>query len=528
MRRTTALAMHLVAAVASLAGLTISTPAMAAGWRPAGLADTPVSQIALDQATPNVIYAGVQSPGPSGRTGVRKTTDGGRGWMPLERGLPAGFQPTALAVSAAEGAIVLAGAIDGMFRSSTGGATWAEVRQPLPPITALLFDRANPQVALAGSELRGNYRSTDGGLTWRPASLGLPTDHYGATPGAVCFAQHPTEPQIIYMGTNGFAGVYKSTDGGKTWRPAGHGLPNPSLRALAINPATPDTVLAVTDQGLARSTDGGTGWQAVTSLPPIEPVAVLYEPQAKDTIYVAGARGGLYRSTNGGAGWVELPSLPRPVRALAMTTSTAPSGVRALAAAAGEGVWQLPLPPTLPASPEQTTSNRRFFPETGHNVSPTFYPFYLARGGLDRFGLPRTEEFVEDGVLVQYFQRARLEYHPEFRNTPYEIQISLIGEWLVGQQRPPPIEPFESSAEQRYFEETGHSVNYAFLRYFNTRGGLDSFGFPITEELQENGRPVQYFQRARLEYHAEAMGTRDEVQVGAVGDQVLRQRGWLD
>ena len=66
------------------------------------------------------------------------------------------------------------------------------------------------------------------------------------------------------------------------------------------------------------------------------------------------------------------------------------------------------------------------------------------------------------------------------------------------------------------------------LRYWNTRNGLDSVGFPITEELQENGRPVQYFQRGRLEYRQEAAGTRDEVVAGAVGDEVLRQRGWLD
>jgi hypothetical protein len=199
-----------------------------------------------------------------------------------------------------------------------------------------------------------------------------------------------------------------------------------------------------------------------------------------------------------------------------------------LAAAAGEGLWNLSLPPTLPASAEPAANNRRYFPETSHNVTPTFYPFYLARGGLERFGLPRTEEFVEDGQVVQYFQRARLEYRPEHRGTPYEVQISLMGEWLVGAGRAPRVEPFESSAEQRYFEETGHSVNYAFLRYWNTRGGLDSLGFPITEELQENGRPVQYFQRGRLEYRVEHAGTRDEVQVGASGDEVLRQRGWLD
>ena len=46
--------------------------------------------------------------------------------------------------------------------------------------------------------------------------------------------------------------------------------------------------------------------------------------------------------------------------------------------------------------------------------------------------------------------------------------------------------------------------------------------------MVENGRPVQYFQRGRMEYRPEAAGTRDEVQAGPVGDEVLRLRGWLD
>ncbi|HEV2124802.1 MAG TPA: hypothetical protein VGW38_18805, partial [Chloroflexota bacterium] len=137
-------------------------------------------------------------------------------------------------------------------------------------------------------------------------------------------------------------------------------------------------------------------------------------------------------------------------------------------------------------------------------------------------------EFAEGGSLVQYFQRGRLEYRPEHRGTAYEVQISLVGERLLAGRRIEAVEPFESGPDWRYFEETGHSVSFAFLRYFTTRGGVDSLGYPISEELQENGRPVQYFQRGRLEYYAEHAGTRDEVQLGMVGDEILRQRGWIE
>src|ERR671922_1884937 len=78
-----------------------------------------------------------------------------------------------------------------------------------------------------------------------------------------------------------------------------------------------------------------------------------------------------------------------------------------------------------------------------------------------------------------------------------------------------------------YFVETGHNVRGGFLAYFNRAGGLDQFGFPRTEEFVEDGLTVQYFQRARFEFHPEHAGTPYEVELGLLGDQLLRQRGWL-
>ena len=513
-------------ALVLLVAASASRPAAAAPWRPGGLNGLTVAQLSVDPSGAGIVYGGVRPPSAAGRTNLYKTVDGGRNWMPLERGLPFGFQPVALAASPGGGLTVLVAGSGGLYRSTTAGASWTQVRVPLPPLTALLFDRAQARVVLAGSEIRGNFRSTDGGTGWRPSDLGLPRDRYGTVPGAVQFVQHPTTPSVIYMATNGFDGVYKSVDGGHSWDPMGAGLPSRAMRGLAVNPAAPDQLFALTEKGAARWDAAKGTWAPLAGLPPIQPVSVEFEPGAKDTVYVAGAEGALLRSTNAGGSWVELPSLPRPVRALAVwPTATNPI----LAAAAGEGMWQLPLRPTLPASPLAPAANRQYFPETGHNVSPTFLPFFRQMGGIDRFGLPRTEEMTEDGITVQYFQRARLEYHADRRNTAYEVQISLMGEWLLGPERPPRAEQLaENGTDLRYFDETGHNVRYAFLRYYNTRAGLDSLGYPVTEELQENGRPVQYFQRARLEYREELKGTRDEVQLGLIGDEVLRQKDWLE
>jgi len=92
----------------------------------------------------------------------------------------------------------------------------------------------------------------------------------------------------------------------------------------------------------------------------------------------------------------------------------------------------------------------------------------------------------------------------------------------------------DSGPAIRYFPEVQHTVRDVFLNYFNEKGALERFGYPISEEMQETnndgtGRTytVQYFQRARLEHHPELAGSPYEIQLGLLGDQVLRERGLL-
>jgi uncharacterized protein YkwD len=75
------------------------------------------------------------------------------------------------------------------------------------------------------------------------------------------------------------------------------------------------------------------------------------------------------------------------------------------------------------------------------------------------------------------------------------------------------------------FAATGHSVkSAAFINYFQSYGGVQTFGYPISEETWENGRLVQYFERQRFEYHAENAGTSYEVLLGRLGDEYSRPR----
>jgi len=166
----------------------------------------------------------------------------------------------------------------------------------------------------------------------------------------------------------------------------------------------------------------------------------------------------------------------------------------------------------------------RYFPDTSHNVIFGFKEFFESRGGIDSFGLPLTEEFTENGITVQYFQRAKFEYHPELAGTQYVIQLGLLGDIVTGGFDYPNDVAFPTTPEHRYFSETGQSIHYAFKKYWGSQGGLDTFGYPISQELSENGATVQYFQRARLEYRPELGGPFGVVR-GNLGTEYLQSIG---
>jgi hypothetical protein len=151
----------------------------------------------------------------------------------------------------------------------------------------------------------------------------------------------------------------------------------------------------------------------------------------------------------------------------------------------------------------QESSSCEYFSETGHNVCGSFLEFFNSHGGLGIFGYPLTEEMNDLGLLVQYFQHARMEYHPH--NPPrYQVQLGLLGDYFAPADQkariPDSQKPRSNDRSRRYFPETGHSVGFSFLKFYDEKGGLDIFGYPVTEFILEKGRFVQYFQRALMEW----------------------------
>jgi hypothetical protein len=144
------------------------------------------------------------------------------------------------------------------------------------------------------------------------------------------------------------------------------------------------------------------------------------------------------------------------------------------------------------------TSSTRYFNETGHNVSGEFLIFYESNPNATfLYGYPITEQFVsKDGKTVQYFQRARFEYVAEMP-AGQRVQLTLLGRQTYISAGALNVEnPFAC----RLYVETGFSVCFAFLEFFDQYGGVTQFGYPISGFEYHENKLVQYFEKARLEW----------------------------
>lgn len=176
-------------------------------------------------------------------------------------------------------------------------------------------------------------------------------------------------------------------------------------------------------------------------------------------------------------------------------------------------------------APTASGVNRCIYqPETNKAVCGALLEFWEQSGGLPVFGYALTEESpsLELGLTVQYFERQRFEYHPELRGTPYQVLLGLLGVQDAqrrGINSSAPFQPLptdtQSDANCTFFGETGHRLCLGFRSYWQDHGlemgdqgvsyreALALFGYPVSEEFidPESGLIVQYFERARFEYH---------------------------
>ncbi|WJW70110.1 hypothetical protein OZ401_004613 (plasmid) [Candidatus Chlorohelix allophototropha] len=182
----------------------------------------------------------------------------------------------------------------------------------------------------------------------------------------------------------------------------------------------------------------------------------------------------------------------------------------------------------------------QYFPQTGHTVSGKFLDYWNSNGGLATYGYPITDAQMETDpetgktFLTQWFERHRLELHPENAGTKFEVLTGLLGKEINRtklatdpdfQKATQLYDPTFSKDQQWFFTETSHNLRFGFLKYWQDNGGLERFGYPISEEHREvdpeTGKTfmMQWFERARFEYHPENQKPFD-ILLGLLGKQI--------
>lgn len=363
-------------------------------------------QVAVHPSKPKILYAGAY-PG-----GIFKSSDGGTHWMECNFGMASfsiddpnrqGYYAFAMAPSKPD--VLSLGLYGvGVYKSIDGAGTW----QPMhgtdrkmrgKPITSLAVDPNNPDMVYVATE-NGVFCTVDGGENWngfnsglecldvRVISLGSGGGLYAGTKGYELFTYdrvadswkqmtgfrnygtfwpiwndrplyqytsllfHPTLSNTIYMGTFP-AGVFKSQDGGKTWRERTVGWTNDGVFYLVFHPKNPKVIYAGTYNGVSVSKDNGMHWKKIDKGWPAEQwvFSIDFDPRNPKIMYACskngenegtgreGFHGTVMKSTNGGASWFPIVNGLNVNQELYKIIADKVRPGTLYLATSGEGVW---------------------------------------------------------------------------------------------------------------------------------------------------------------------------------------------
>jgi uncharacterized protein YvpB len=160
-------------------------------------------------------------------------------------------------------------------------------------------------------------------------------------------------------------------------------------------------------------------------------------------------------------------------------------------------------------------------------IAPQFYRYWLRNNGLELTGQPIAPAYSDSTKIYQYFERARLEYDTTLPN--YQpIARGLLGQEVTESRRSEPafhplsaLEILKITPDEvaLYYPATGFVMDAGFQEFWQARGGLTIFGYPISRTFYENNLKVQYFERARFELHIETGSP--VVMLGLLGNERL-------
>ncbi|MGB5301884.1 MAG: glycosyl hydrolase [Gemmatimonadota bacterium] len=296
-----------------------------------------IGTVTVDPADPLVVWVGTGENNSQRSVGygdgLYKSVDGGRSFdlMGLEQSehiakILVDPRDSDVVLVAAQGPLWASGGDRGVFRTADGGETWDLVLEidEDTGVTDLLMDPRNPDVLYAAAYQRrrhvwtlinggpgsGVYKSLDGGVSWKQANKGLP----GGDKGRIGLAMSPQNPDVLYAiveAADGKSGFFRSSDRAKSWsRQSDYVASSPQYyQELVADPHRFDRVYSL-DTRTQVTEDGGKTWSRLGGeWRHVDDHALWIDPEADDHLLIGGD-GGLYESWDRGANWDFKANLP--------------------------------------------------------------------------------------------------------------------------------------------------------------------------------------------------------------------------
>jgi len=273
-----------------------------------------ITQIVIDPNPPNAVYVATEE-------GVYQSRDGGQNWIETNQGL-ASTDVRVLHINS-NGELYAGTKGYGLYKWEQGvwqainsfgkwGCLWPIWdNRVMYPYTSLLIHSEDNSKILLGSFPQGIFKSTDGGTTWRESNIGWTND------GVFCLVHHPQDPEIVYSGT--YNGVNKSLDFGEHWEICDEGWPDEQwVYAIDFDFTNPDIMYACSKNGenegtgrdgfhgtVMKSIDRGAHWFEITNGLDVnqEFYALIVDHFNPNTIYIAAQWDGMFISRDGGNSW---------------------------------------------------------------------------------------------------------------------------------------------------------------------------------------------------------------------------------
>jgi photosystem II stability/assembly factor-like uncharacterized protein len=319
--------------------------------------------LAISKSNPEVLYLGLY------KKGIYKSVNGSATWMPVNGPGNEMFNKTIsnVVVDPGNSQLVYVASEEGVFTTSNGGTTWLEMNQglgstdvrtlslnesgtlyagtrgyglytrvnniweSLPPVgswgviwpiwndrplyqyTSQLIHPEDNRRMLLGSFPQGIYKSYDGGKTWRERNINFTVD------GVFKLVCHPYDPDLVFSGT--YNGINRSTDFGEHWEKWNEGWPPEQwVFSIDFDPDNPAIMYACSKNGenegtgregfhgiVMKTTNGGKSWfEIMNGLSRAQEFYnIVVDRFDHQTVYVAHEKGGISRTTDGGNMWTE-------------------------------------------------------------------------------------------------------------------------------------------------------------------------------------------------------------------------------